>query len=304
MFYTLIERRVEIVFTSFDGIDQFSPEAVVKYEEALQAAEKSGIKVRALLLCHPHNPLGRCYPRETLIGLMKLCDKYDLHLLSDEIYALSVYDVPDPKAVKFESVMSFDSKEFIKPDYLHLIYGFSKDLAASGLRLGVLHTHNKDLMKAMSAIIGPNWSGPINQRLARLMLDDETWIQNFLKISQERLADRNIFTRQLLEKNGLGYYEGANAGFFLWVDLRPFLKKRNASEGPADAQGNLDSEVVKQLKNTDLKDGWDAENELTKRIVEHKVFLTPGQTMFAEEPGWYRLIFSQEKHVLEEGVKR
>ena len=295
---------MQIVFTSFDGVDQFSPEAVPKYEEALNNAEKAGTKIRALLLCHPHNPLGRCYPRETIIRFMQLCDKYCIHLLSDEIYALSVYDVPDPAAVRFESVMSFDSENYIKPQYLHLIYGFSKDLAASGLRLGVFHTHNKDVMQAMSAIIGPHWSGPLNQRVARLMLDDEAWTDNFLQTSQKKLAERNVFTRQLLEKNGIDYMEGANAGFFLWIDLRRFLKKHNPPKGAADAQGNLAADISNEIANLKVGDGWDAENALTKRMFEHKVFLTSGQSMFAEEPGWYRLIFSQDKHVLEEGVKR
>ena len=296
--------RVQIVLTSFDGVDQFSPQAVPKYEEALKNAEKAGTKIRALLLCHPHNPLGKCYPQETIIGMMRLCDKYGIHLLSDEIYALSVYDVPDPAAVKFESVMSFDSEEYIKPEYLHLIYGFSKDLAASGLRLGVLHTHNKSLLHAMGAIIAPHWSGSLNQRVARLMLDDEAWTDNFLQTSQQNLAERNFFTRQLLEKNDLDYLKGANAGFFLWVDLRRFLKRSNSSKAAADAEGDLDIEVAKEITNLKIEDGWDAENDLTKRMIEHKVFLTSGQSMFAEEPGWYRLIFSQDKHVLEEGLKR
>ena len=292
------------MFTSFDGVDQFSPEAVPKYEKALQKAEAQGTKVRALLLCHPHNPLGKCYPRETIIGLMRLCNKYNIHLLSDEIYALSVYDVPDPHAVKFESVMSFDSKEYINPEYLHLIYGYSKDLAASGLRLGVFHTHNKDLMAAMSAIIAPHWSGSLNQRLAYQMLEDEEWTDTFLKTSQKLLADRNVFTRQLLEKNGLDYVKGSNAGFFLWVDLRAFLRKKSSRSEGANPQGNLDTEIAAELDNTSLDDAWGAENELTKRMADNKVFLTPGQSMFAEEPGWYRLIFSQGIPILEEGIKR
>ena len=38
----------------FDDVDQFSVDAVQKYEDALIAAEKRGIKIRALMLCNPH----------------------------------------------------------------------------------------------------------------------------------------------------------------------------------------------------------------------------------------------------------
>ncbi|KAJ5223158.1 uncharacterized protein N7469_009398 [Penicillium citrinum] len=33
----------------------------------------------------PHNPLGRCYPPETLKEFAAFCGENDLHLISDEI---------------------------------------------------------------------------------------------------------------------------------------------------------------------------------------------------------------------------
>ncbi len=94
-----------------------------KYEQALQTAESDGVHIRALMLCNPHNPLGQCYPEEMIIALMKFCDKHKIHLLCDEIYAASVYDVQDKHAVKFTSVLSFDNSEYIHPDFLHVMYG-------------------------------------------------------------------------------------------------------------------------------------------------------------------------------------
>lgn len=91
--------KVQTVHVPFGDVDQFSPDAVTLYERRIIESELAGTKIRALLLCHPHNPLGQCYPRETIIGLMKLCQKYHIHLLSDEIYAMSVYDVPSKDAV-------------------------------------------------------------------------------------------------------------------------------------------------------------------------------------------------------------
>jgi 1-aminocyclopropane-1-carboxylate synthase len=142
-----------MIFTPFGDVDQFAPEGVAQYETALLEAQKSGTRIRAMMLCNPHNPLGRCYPKETLIAIMRFCQKYKIHLLCDEIYALSVYDVPeDPRAIKFTSVLSFDSSTYINSDYLHVLYGMSKDEAAGGLRLGCLYTQNSELMDAMSAI--------------------------------------------------------------------------------------------------------------------------------------------------------
>ena len=111
------------VDVDFGDTDQFQPAAAERYEQALIQAEREGTKIKALMLCNPHNPLGQCYPKETIIALMKLCSKYQVHLLCDEIYGTSVYDVPDKHAVQFTSALSFDHSEYIDPAYCHIIYG-------------------------------------------------------------------------------------------------------------------------------------------------------------------------------------
>ena len=58
---------MEPVFVDFDNVDQFGPEAAQKYENALLAATREGIAVKALVLCNPHNPLGKCYSKEAIM---------------------------------------------------------------------------------------------------------------------------------------------------------------------------------------------------------------------------------------------
>lgn len=45
-----------------------------------------------MLITNPHNPLGTTVSRSTLRGYCDFAQKYDLHLVSDEIYAMSVYE--------------------------------------------------------------------------------------------------------------------------------------------------------------------------------------------------------------------
>jgi aspartate/methionine/tyrosine aminotransferase len=95
---------IKTIPVSFDGVDPFSVAAVARYEAALLAAQRRSRKVRALVFCSPHNPLGRCYPREALAAIMRLCQKYCMHLICDEIYALSVFANPErPYAEPFTS---------------------------------------------------------------------------------------------------------------------------------------------------------------------------------------------------------
>lgn len=69
---------------------------------------------------------GQCYSPEVLRGYMKFCQTYSIHLISDEIYALCVFDSGDSAAIPFTSVLSLDSAGLIDPDYLHVFYGMSK----------------------------------------------------------------------------------------------------------------------------------------------------------------------------------
>lgn len=263
---------------SFGNIDQFTIEGVRRYEELLQADRRNESKIKAIILCHPHNPLGRCYPREALIGFMRLCEKFKVHLIVDEVYALSVYEVPDPKAIEFMSVLSLDTEKYISSKYLHLLYGMSKDIAAGGIRLGCFYTKNADLMRAMKNMTQFHWSGVADEKVAIAMLEDEEWMDGFLRSSRARLEHNNVKVRKMLDDLGIKYYLGSNAGFFIWVDLRDFLKEGG--------------------------DKWDAEAELLERIKENRAYMTAGGAMAAEEPGWFRLIFSLDERVIEEGLRR
>ena len=61
---------------------------VMDYEN-LEEAAKSGAKM--LLLCNPHNPVGRVWTREELIKLGEICLKYGVRVVSDEIHSDLIY---------------------------------------------------------------------------------------------------------------------------------------------------------------------------------------------------------------------
>lgn len=68
---------------------------------------------------------GRCYSPAALRALADFCQNKDLHLISDEIYALSVYQRPNHANESFTSVLSM-GQEIISPDRVHVLYGLSK----------------------------------------------------------------------------------------------------------------------------------------------------------------------------------
>lgn len=58
---------------------------------------------------------------------MKLCNRYRLHLISDEIYGLSAWDNPKVEEnVGFTSALSIDAAQFMDPSMVHVQWGLSK----------------------------------------------------------------------------------------------------------------------------------------------------------------------------------
>lgn len=58
---------------------------------------------------------------------MRLCQKLGIHLISDEVYGLSVWDNPENKnPTPFKSVLSFDTENLIDPQMVHVVWGMSK----------------------------------------------------------------------------------------------------------------------------------------------------------------------------------
>ncbi|WEW59118.1 hypothetical protein PRK78_004587 [Emydomyces testavorans] len=117
---------VRVVYADTKPLETFEVGVMKKYEEAIVREEKRGVRVRAVLITNPHNPLGRCYPPETLRGLMSFCQKRRIHLISDEIYALSVFDSGESDAIPFTSVLGVDPAGLLDEDYIHVTYGMAK----------------------------------------------------------------------------------------------------------------------------------------------------------------------------------
>ena len=59
-----------------------------KYEMDFEALEEklSDPQTSLMILCNPHNPVGRIWERETLARVGELCEKYHVTVLSDEIH--------------------------------------------------------------------------------------------------------------------------------------------------------------------------------------------------------------------------
>ncbi len=98
-------------------------------------------KTKAILIGYPANPTGTIMPREELSKIAGLARKYNLLVISDEIYARLVYDVEHT---------CFASLPGMKEQTI-LLGGFSKSYAMTGWRIGYLAA-DQQLIEAMTKI--------------------------------------------------------------------------------------------------------------------------------------------------------
>jgi len=125
------------------GIPVFVPTSkqnnfVLKAEDVEPLINKH---TKAILIGYPSNPTGAVMSREELSKIARLAQKYNLLVISDEIYARLVYGVEHT---------CFASLPGMKEQTI-LLGGFSKAFAMTGWRIGYLAA-NQQLIEAMLKI--------------------------------------------------------------------------------------------------------------------------------------------------------
>lgn len=286
------EMGVRVVYADTSVAECMLPGvAAARYEEALDRAARDGVRIRAMLVVNPSNPLGRCYPRETLVELMRLCQRRQLHFISDEVYGLSVFESGDAGGngdgnVPFTSALSIDMDDVIDPGLVHVEYGTSKDFAAAGLRLGVLATRNQHVHRVLRAVSRFHEPSGVSVAVGTAMFEDRVWCTHFIELSRKRIAEAYRFATSNLRESSITYHD-ANAGFFVFINLEPWLP-------PSSGWGD---------RGKTLLSNREREFELAARFVKGGVFLHPGEE-HALEVGMFRLVYTQKEEIVREGFKR
>lgn len=221
-----------------------------------RAVAGAGRPVRALLFTTPNNPVGTVYTPAEIAEVLEWADRAGVHVVLDEIYALSVH-----------GARAFTSGARVAPQLgprRHIVWAFSKDLAASGLRCGVLVSENEALLAAVDALAYWASTSGDTQHLLGALLADEAWLDAYVAENRRRLAAAYRTTTAALTAAGVPFVP-AEAGFFCLVDLRRRLAAPT----------------------------WADEEALWRRLLARtNVNLTPGSACRAPEPGWFRLCFA------------
>ena len=149
-------------------------------------------KTKAIMVCNPNNPTGYLYSREELELLKEIVLKHDLYLFADEVYREFVYD-----GKEHFSVMNLKGIE----QNVILLDSISKRYSACGARIGVMISHNKEVMSTAMKFAQARLSPPTFGQIAgeEAINTPHSYIEGVLA---EYLLRRNVVVESINKMDG------------------------------------------------------------------------------------------------------
>ncbi len=167
-----------------------------------------GPKTKAILICSPNNPTGYTYSKQELEKLRRICVKYDLFLISDEVYREFFYSGDFAP-----SVMELKGIE----DKAIMLDSASKRYSMCGVRIGAIISKNKAViqtaLKFGQARLSPPLFGQIAVEAALKAPDSY-----YTEVKQEYENRKNVLIQELAKIPNIKYSHPYGA-FYTVVEL-------------------------------------------------------------------------------------
>ena len=165
-------------------------------------------RTKAILFSNPGNPTGAVYLKNDLERLADIAMKYDLYLISDEVYREFVYD-----GLSHTSILHINGIE----DRAIMVDSISKRYSACGARIGCIISRNQVLMQAILKFAQARLCPPtIDQLAANAAVDIED--AYFIDVLQEYEKRRNIVYNEIKQIEGVVCIKPEGA-FYIIVKL-------------------------------------------------------------------------------------
>jgi len=186
----IVNERVEIDFETL--------------ETALSSQE-----IKALIFCHPHNPLGKVWTKEQLNTLVELCDKYGCKVISDEIHSDTLYDSARHQplyALTDGAICLFAPTKTFNIPGLNVAYAIIKDEKSRKRYEKIAHAMHITLPNAFGI-----------EALKAAYFEGDEWLKAVLKTLE---SNKKIVVDFFKDKPYAKVYE-PQATYLAWIDFAP-----------------------------------------------------------------------------------
>ena len=203
------------------------------FEEKLQAG------VKAFILCSPHNPVGRVWKKDELEEMARLCMKYDVVILSDEIHADLIY--PGEQHIPIASLSGDIAKRTIT------CMAPSKTFNLAGLQGSYIITADKESRSSLLNQFEKQGFHNMLNTMANTAMEaaykyGEPWLEELMV----KLEDNKNYVIEKLETNTNLKVSRAEGTYLLWIDCSSLglsseeLKKFMIQEAKVGLNGGID----------------------------------------------------------------
>lgn len=217
-----------------------------------------------LLLCSPHNPVGRVWTAEEVRRIGEICDRYGLGVIADEIHFDLVF--PGHPHTSFGTLTGASAERTI------LCTAPSKTFNLAGMNLSNLVVRNPELRKKLLGILDEDMTpmqNPFGYVACQAAYDQgEAWLEELLAyLDGNRKFTADFIAREIPQLHAVPL-EGT---YLQWIDCTAL---------------GLDQAALEQ------------------RMIDHDLFLDEGYLFGAEGAGFERINLACPRSVLAAALER
>ncbi|MBQ2666777.1 MalY/PatB family protein [Methanobrevibacter sp.] len=163
-------------------------------------------RVKMMILCNPHNPIGKIWSREELDKIEELCRKHGVVLISDEIHC----DLTNP-GTKYNPCNPSDNViTCLSP---------SKSFNIAGFQSSIVHTKNKELLDKIKSQMHIDNSDSCNVFATSAVIaaykESEDWLEELKEVLFE---NKQIVKEFLANELPVIKLIECEATYLLWLD--------------------------------------------------------------------------------------
>lgn len=210
------------VYTPFFNLIEKSQREVVESELTYHGVtyemnfddleEKFQQGVKAMMLCSPHNPVGRVWTRKELEKIAALCVEYDVLILADEIHAdLTFHNHTHIPIASLSETISKQTITFMSP---------TKTFNLAGLQASYMVVQDRKKRISLETELGNQGFNMLNT-MGIIALDTAyktglPWLEELLKVIE---ANKYYAKKRLeAETNNLLSVIDSEGTYLLWID--------------------------------------------------------------------------------------
>lgn len=180
-------------------------------------------KIKMLIFCNPHNPIGKAWSKKELYDLLTICEKHDILVMSDEIHADIVFSPH-----QHTSLLGVDERF---NDRIILLGAPTKTFNLAGMKISYALILNKERNVAFAKAAKASGLSSINifgyEALTAAYNHGDAWLKECL----DYISQNMIYLKEFIAQNlPLCRFEIPESTYLAWVDFSAYNLPENFQE--------------------------------------------------------------------------